>query len=313
MPAGGMHGQFGLKAETTWGTAVVVDRFYELRSEDITATFERVESEAIRSGQLHARSDDWTTGVTRVAGSFAVDLTTKNMALLFRHALGAVATSGAGPYTHTLTPGNKAGLGLTMQAGRPGSAGTVHPFTWAGCKLSGFELSFAVDEVASVTFPVVGKSQTTATALATANYTASNALLAFTHGSILIGGAAAKVKGGTLTYDTPLNTDRVFVGDSTINEPLENGRREATFSLDCEFDDLTAYNRIVNGTEAALSIAFTRGADSVTFAGNARFDEGTPTLDDMDLLDLTLTGKLVATAADSTALTVTVVSSEATP
>lgn len=313
MPAGGLYGQLGLAAESEYATPVVVSRFYELLSESIEAEFARVESEGIRSGQLHIRSDDWTTGLTRVAGDIELELTTKNMALPFRHALGSIATTGTGPYTHEITPGSKQGLGLTVQVGRPGSAGTVHPFTFAGMKVEGFELSFALDETARVTFPVVGKSQSTATGLAAASYTASNALLAFTHGSILVAGAAAKVKGGSVTYATPMNTDRVFLGDTTINEPLENGRREATFSIDCEFEDLTAYNRIVNGTEAALSLAFTRGADSVTVAGNARFDGGTPTLDDMDLLDFTLTGKFVATAADSTAITVTVVSSEATP
>ncbi len=313
MPAGGLHAQFGVAAETVWGTPVTVTRFYELLSEDIAAEFARVESEAIRAGQLHIRSDDWTNGVNRFTGSFDTELSTKNMALLFRHALGSVATTGTGPFTHTITPGSKAGLGLTMQAGRPGSGGTVHPFTWAGGKISGFELSFAVDETARVSWDVVAKSQTTATVLATANYTASNALLAYTHGSITIGGGAAKVKGGSVTYTVPLNVDRVFVGDDEISEPLENGRREATFSLDCEFEDLTAYNRIVNGTEAAISLAFTRGTDSVTVSGNARFDGDNPTIDDMDLLDLTLTGKFAATAADSTAFQVVVVSSESTP
>lgn len=314
MAAGGFNGQFGLKAESTYGTAVVVDRFYELLNEEIDFDPTRVESEGIRSGQRHIRSDDWTTGVGRVSGGLDLELATKNMALLFKHLLGTVNTSGAGPYTHVITPGDKTGLGLTMQSGRPGSGGTVHPYTWAGCKLTGGELTFEVDKIAKLHLDVLGKSQTTATGLASASYTASNNVLAYSHGALTVAAAAIKAKSGSIKWDIPMADDRIFVGDTTINEPLENGRREASFSLDCEFEDLTAYNRIVNGTEAALSLAFTRSSDSITVAGNVRFDPpGTPALNGMDLLSLTLTGKFVATAADSTAMTVTVVSSEATP
>lgn len=313
MPAGGLHGQLGLKAEATYGTAVTVDRFYELVSEEITTEFARVPSSGIRSGQLHARSDDWTTGLNRVSGGIDLEMSTKNMALLFRHALGSVSTAGAGPYTHTITPGSKQGLGLTIQVGRPGSAGTVHPFTFEGCKIVAIEVSFELDQPVQVRLEIVGQSQTTATALATASYTASNALLAYTHGAITLGGSAVKVKSGSWRYETPMNTDRVFLGDDEISEPLENGQRVGSFSLECEFEDLTVYNRVVNGTEAALSLSFTRSTDSITIAGNVRCDSGTPVLDGMDLLDVTIEGQHIATAADSTAVTVTVVSGEATP
>lgn len=317
MAAGGLNGQLMLKAEATYGTAVTPDRSYELRDEgeSIDAAYGRVESDAQRAGQRHMRSEDWTTGTTRVAGDFNIDLSTKNMALLFRHLLGAVSTTGpsSGQYTHAISAGDKTGLGLTIQAGRPSSDGTVQPYTWAGCKLRRGELSFEVDKIVPVKFGVLGKSQTTATALATASYTASNQLLSYTHGAITVGGSAIKVKSGTWTYTTPLKDDRFFLGDVTVNEPLENGRHESTFELNCEFESLTAYNRIVNGTEAALSLAFTRSTDSVTIAGNVRFDSGTPHLAGKDLLEVTLSGKFIATGADSTAVTVTVVSSEATP
>lgn len=313
MAAGGFNGQLGLKAETVYGTPVVVDRFYELLGESIEADYARVESEGIRSGQRHIRTDDWTTGVNRVSGDIDLELTTKNMALLFKHGMGAVNTSGAGPYTHVITPGDMTGLGLTVQVGRPSSDGTVQPFTVAGAKIPGWEVSFDLDQTTRFKPSIIGKSITTATGLATASYTSSNNLLAFTHGALTLGGSAVKVRSGSVKYETPLNTDRAFLGDTTISEPLENGRREATFSLECEFESLTVYNRIVNGTEAALSLAFTRSTDSVTVAGNVRCDGGNPTLSSLDLLGITLTGKFVATAADSTAVTVTVVSSEATP
>lgn len=309
----GIAGQLGLAAESTWGTPVTVTRFYELISESISYEIARIESEGIRSEQRVIRSDDWTPGTKRVSGSVELELSTKNMALVFVHALGGLSTSGAGPYTHTITPATLTGKGLTVQVGRPSSDGTVQPFTFDGVKITAWELAFELDQIVKLTLELVGQDQTTGTALATASYTASNSLLAFTHGAITVGGSAVKVKSGTIRGENPLNLDRVFLGDTTINEPIENGRREYTFDLACEFESLTALNRIVNGTEAALSVAFTRSTDSITVTGNLRFDEGMPALEGFDVLEQPLSGKFVATAADSTAITVAVVSGEATP
>ena len=315
MPIGsGISGQLGLVAEVTYGTAVTVTRFYELRGETFELDIPRIESEGIRADQRVIRSDDWTTGVNRVKGGFEVDLTTKNMALLFSHSLGTIAApSGSNPYTHVITPGSLTGKSLTVQVGRPSSDGTVQPFTFAGTKIADWTLGFELDKLASYAVGTVSKSVTTATALATASYTASNDLLAFTHGALTIGGSAVKVKKGSVKGTNPLNTDRAFMGDTTISEPLENGRRDYSFDLTTEFDGLTNYNRFVNGTEAALSLSFTRGSYSVTVAGNVRCDAGNPNLSGMDILELPVTGKFVATGADSTALTITVVSAEATP
>lgn len=309
----GISGQLGLKEETTWATAVTVDRFYELLSESVGYKIARIESDGIRSGQRIMRSDDWGAGTKRVSGPISLELSTKNMALLFKHAMGSVATTGAGPYTHTCTAGDLTGKGLTIQAGRPSSDGTVQAFTWNGCKIADWDLVFELDKHVKLNLGIVGKDQTTATGLASASYTSSNSLLSYTHGAITVGGSAIKVKSGSIKGVNALDTDRLFVGDTAISEPLENGRREYTFDLKCEFESLTALNRIVNGTEAALSLAFTRSTDSITITGNLRFDEGMPNLANMGILEQPLSGKFIATAADSTAITVAVISSESTP
>lgn len=314
MPTGsGISGQLMLAEESTWGTAVTVTRAYELLSESIDYELARVESEGIRSGQRVIRSDDWTTGTRRVSGSVELELTTKNMALLFKHAMGSVVTSGAGPYTHTCTPGDLTGKGLTIQVGRPSSDGTVQPFTFNGAKVSGWELGFGLDETTRLTLNVVGKDQSTGTSLAVASYTASNDLLAFTHGAITVADSAIKVKSGSVKGENPMNTDRIFLGESTVNEPIENGRRDYTFDFTAEFESLAALNRVVNGTEAAVSLSFTRSGSSVTVTGNVRFDKGMPSLGGFEMLEQPLSGRFVATGADSTAITVAVVSTEAAP
>jgi hypothetical protein len=308
----GISGQLGLKAETAWGTAVTVDRFYEIISENIQLDQDRVESAGIRSGQRVLRSDDWTRGQRKVSGPIEFELSTRNTALLLQHALGTI-TSMAGPTPGTITPADLTGLGLTVQAGRPDVAGTVIPYTWNGGKVASWELAASVGDIAKLTLDMVYKDQTTATALASASYTSGLALFAFTHGAVTIGGTTTSVRNISIKGDNALDKERFFVGGSLISEPLEAGRREFTFDMELDHNGTVVPGRIDSGTEAAMTLTFTSGGSIVSLTTNARFDSGFGNLSGMDILSQPLSGKLVATAADSTALTIVVTSGETAP
>ena len=308
----GISGQFGLKAETAWGTAVTVDRFYEIVSENIQMEQERVESEGIRSGQRVLRSDDWTRGQKKVSGPIEFELSTRNMALLFEHSLGTV-TSMAGPTPGTLWPADLTGKGFTAQVGRPDVAGTIIPYTFNGGKVASWELAAQVGEIAHYTIDAVFKDQTTATALASASYTSGLGLFAFTHGAVTIAGSTVSVRNVSIKGDNALDTERFFLGGTSISEPLEAGRREYTFDLELDHNGTVVPGRIDSGTEAAMVLTFTSGGSIVSLTTNARFDGAFANLAGMDILTQPLSGKLVATGADSTALTVVVTSGETTP
>lgn len=307
----GLAAQLMMAAEVTPGTAVTPSKAYKHRSENIALEIDRLESEGIQSGKRVLRSDDWTPGTQRVMGDVELELTTKNWAFLFSHMLGTVATSGAGPYTHTATPGDLSGKSLTVQAGRPGTDGTVRAFTWAGMKVASWSLSASVDELALVTLSLVGMTETTATALASASYTSSNALFSFVHGSLSVAGSSFPVKEVELNGDNGLDAERFFLGQPTTSEPLEATLREYGGSLTADFVDLTAYNRFVNGTEAALVLTFTRGADVIQITTNVRFDGTSPEVGGLEILEQALDFKCVGASTDAGAITVVVTSSEA--
>lgn len=311
----GISAQLMVAEESTWGTAVTVTRAYELRSEGIGHDIGRINSDGIRSGQRVQRSEDWLPGAEKISGSVELELSTKNWALLGKHMMGSVSTSGAGPYTHTLTTGDLTGKGLTVQVGRPDVSGTVQPFTFAGCKVAGWELSCEAgnEEPALVTLDLVGKSETTATALATASYTASNALFAWPHLAVTIAGSGVSWRSFSIKGTNPFKDDRYKGGATTIDEPIENGMREYTGSITLDFDTLTQYNRYVGGNEAALVATFTRSTDIIAITTNARFDGIPPAVDNRDLLQVEIPFKCVGPTTDASAITVAVTSSEATP
>src|ERR1051325_1808318 len=234
MPTGsGISGQFGLAAESVWGTPVTVTRFYEIVSEKIELKAERTESKGLRSGQRVMRSDDWVAGERKVSGPIEFELSTRNAALLFQHAFGTIQNLGT-TTPGTVIPSDLTGLGLTVQVGRPDVAGTVIPYTFNGGKVASWELACAVGEIAKLTLDMVFKDQTTATALASASYTSGLGLFTFVHGAVTIGGSTVSVRTLSLKGDNALATERFFLGGSLISEPIEAGQREYTFEMELD-------------------------------------------------------------------------------
>lgn len=317
MPTGsGLSAQLMMAAETTYGTWVTPNRTFEFISESLTQEIERVESSAIRADARLMRSDDWVPGIQRVTGDIELELSTKNWAFLFGHMLGGtVITTGAGPFVHTYNgPASLTGKSLSIQVGRPSIDGVVRPFSIAGCKIPSWELSAEVGtDPVPVTLSIDGKSETTATALATPAYTASNNLFAFTHGAVTVGGASVPTRSITLSCERPMNTDRYYLGQATKSEPIENDRADITGDLALDFTDLTQYNRFTGATEAAVVLTFTRGADAVQFTMNCRFDGTTPEVGGYDILEQPVPFKVIASTTDASGFSAAITSSEATP
>lgn len=310
--ASGLAGQLGFAAESTYGTFVAPTRYLELTSSNVKFERERIESNGIRAGRrvLHR----WTPGVQRVAGDVEFELAPQGFALLWSHILGGVSTSGSNPYTHTITPGDLAGKSLSLQIGKPDIGGVVRPFTYLGCKVTAAELSASVNEYATMSVSFYGNHLDTAQTLGTATYPTGLTPFDFTKGSVSLAGSGFDVKEITVSIDNGLAVDRHFIRSTTperSKEPLESTRREITGSMTADFTDLTALNRFINGTEAALVLTFNAGAAAqTTITMNVRFDGEDPDLGS-ELLEQPLQFKAVSSTSDAAAITVAVVNADA--
>lgn len=298
----GIDAQWGFAAESTYGTGVTVDTFLPLVSEGMKRNEAFTESEGIIAGRRHLTSDQWNSGDLDISGPVQTELHEHDVHVLLEHCLGG--SSGSGPWT--ITPATLSDLGLTMQFGVPGVGGTVHPFTYAGCKIASWELACAAGQVATLGLDVVAQTVTTGTALASASYTSGNKPFKFTGGTLTIAGSGVNTKEVTLSGDNSLNVSRRFLGVNTIAEPVEMGLRPYTGSVMAEFEDLTAYNRFVNHTEAALVLTFSANSSSIAITTNVRFDGETPEISGRDVVEQPLPFTCIASGADSTAISIVV-------
>jgi hypothetical protein len=306
----GLSAQLMTSEEVTYGTPVVCDRGFEFRDESLKLEIERIESTALRSGTRVLRSDRWAAGAKNVSGDITMDLTNKSQGRWWKHAFGGVATAQPDAvgnptvYKHTFTPGDIP-VGQTIQVGRTDVGGTTRAFTYHGCRISSWEMACAVGDIASVKFSILGEDEDTGTALASISYPASLALMTFVQGSVSIGGSAANIKAATVSGNNGLAEDRFFLGSQLRKAPLENAMREYTGSLEAEFEDLTAYNRFVNGTEAELILLFQGATISgvykyeVKVTANVRFDGETPTVGGAEIVPQNLPFKVVDNSTTS--------------
>lgn len=305
---GGSDGQIGFKTEAVVGTAVVVDKFLPFVSESIKQPIEYLDSKTLTARHTIKATK---AGTQAVEGGITTELANTSLATLLKHMFGTIVTTGAGPYTHTATPGPLTGKSMTIQGGKPDAAGVVHPFTYAGCKIGGWTISANTGEIASLELNILGMTETTATGLAVASYDATWAPFVFREAAVTVAGSPSNnVRSVSISGENQLS-HRFRLGSGFSKEPLQAGLRPYTGTISADFDGLTDYNRYVNGTQAALVVAFNNGTQTLTFTMNVQFVGETPTVGGFDLVEQPLPFRCISATSDAAAITAVLVNSEA--
>lgn len=310
----GMNSSLGFVTEAAYGTYLAPTRWVPHVSAPLEHEIERLESGGIIAGRRILDSDQWAPGNIVAGVPLGLELYDRSIGMLFTHMFGSVVTSGVGPFTHTFTPGDLSGKSLTMQIGAPNSTdGTVHPFSLLGCKIASWELGLAAGEVATLGLDVVAKDVSTGQALVAPSYASGIGIgLTFVGAAVTLAGSAYKTKEISLAGDNMLDAERRFIGQQTIDEPLEADLREYTGTINSELFDLVAYTRFVSGTTAALVLSLARGTSTCTITMNVRFDGEPPKVEDRGIVPNALPFKCVGDT-DAAAITAVLVNSDALP
>jgi hypothetical protein len=261
----GLDGQLGVKAETTWGTPVTVDRFFEFNSETLEEVLGWLEPTGIRAGQKYKRGARARVARRGTAGQVTMEHATRGMALWWKHALGSAITAPTqiettAAYKSIITPGDFRGLGLTVQVGRPeAGTGTVRPFTYSGCKVSGWTISVTDNAIPTLQLTLDGREESTTAPLAAATYLDGTTVFDFSQASLRLGGTVATasgettISGGTavatvvrefnVSGTVPMANERYGLGNAgRKSQQLENGTPTVTGSLAAEFSKEELYD-----------------------------------------------------------------------
>jgi hypothetical protein len=200
-----------------------------------------------------------------VDGNFSTELTPL-LGLLFKHALGTVATTGAGPYQHIFTVGSLP-TGLWVEKG---FTDISQYFQFNGCKIGSMGFSFSGrGGVAPLNIDIMGAKQTIDTSSADASPdTLSHSPFQNFEGAIEEGGSAiAIVKDVDFTIANNLDGDQYCIGADGERAEIPEGVVAVTGSITALFQSITLYNKAVNFTESSLKLTMTKGSGDGT-AGN---------------------------------------------
>lgn len=257
----GLSGQLGVKKESTFGTAVAVDRFYEFNTESVDLQKTVVQGMGLRAGGQVAKAVRRVLTATMVSGDIELDLPAKGLGLLLSAATGSTPAGvtnagGTGKY-FDFTLADMYGSSYTCQVGVPQFNGTVTPKTVAGVKVNSFELSVDNVGMAKGKFSIDGKSMTTSgagpAALQGASYPATNNLFHFAQGSITVNGSpVGDIRDFSITVDNALKTDRFNLGGSTKSEQVIAGFRKITGKMSVEFNSTTYLDAYVADSSVAI-------------------------------------------------------------
>lgn len=283
--ATGLSGQVGFVAETTVGTAVTVTKFVEFLNESLKREAGWQRSAGLRAGQGYVRTGRLQQTSFTVNGGLSLEVPDRGVGLLWKHSLGSTITvptqiAATTAYEQIHIPGSKAGMGLTMQVGRPEAAYpvVVRPFTYRGVKITEWEFSIEDGGFAQWSLTLDGWEEDVATALAVASFPTGGDLFNWRHATTFKIGGTASTTGGKITIAggtpattvfktftirgaTPMDVERRGLGGGGVKkEQFENDNPGLTGTLGGEFTSRTEiYDLVRSGASTALEINFDTG------------------------------------------------------
>jgi Phage tail tube protein len=288
--ASGLSGQCGTVAESTYGTAVTVTRFWEFLSENFVWNPGYLDGQGLKAGQAYQRSTRTTKTQIDVNGDITLEHTSgeaasvaaDSMGWWWKQALGSTITTPTvvlgTAFKQIHTPGSKAGFSSTIQWGRPQILSTtVQPHTFTGCKITDWEFSCSDNTIAQLKLTLDGRDESTSIGLAAASYPTPNGLFTFAHATnFKLGGTpttasgettiasgvavASAVNGIVITGSTPMKVDRRGLGNAGLkNEPIENAIPTITGTLTTEYySRAELYDVFKLGTITAMQLDFSK-------------------------------------------------------
>lgn len=279
---GALDQQVGIVNEVTYGTSVVVTKFYEFNQEAITETEGRTEGDPLRVGTFTKRSDRFTPYFSGAAGSLQMDVMTKGFGYWLQHMLGTTVTTGPAEtsvYTHTGTMSDLIGKFFTLQVARPfHPSGTVQAFTYSGGKVTKWQLSNSVDGNLVADLDVDFQQVATATALATASYPAGMENFTWAGGQVTVAGANFDITELSVAGDNGLDVGRRQIRANTLKKEPTGGRRDVTWSMKADFQDLTQRTLVHSATAAGALAQIVATWNGPTLLGSTLFPKLTLTI-----------------------------------
>jgi hypothetical protein len=301
----GLSGQFGAKAEGTWGTYTAPDHWYEVIPPVALGKRQNtVVLGGIAAGRVTPLFTRRVITTKDAGGTFTMQVPNTKFGLLVNSIFGGTPTvaqqGGTIAYlqTHTINS-DIAGKSLTIQVGVPQADGTVKCFSFLGSKVKSLECSVEIGGATMATFDVDCKDLDESQTLTAASYPITVAPFHWGQSGVKIHntyGSEAAVSGVrkvSVKFERPMADGLYYQGNLGLkNQQITNDNLNITGVITADFLDKTVFNdRFTAGTGFAFLWECVGPIIASTFAETFRIklpkcalDGDTPTIDSMDVV-----------------------------
>jgi len=317
-----LDASIGIKEETTFGTAVAVDRFPEFVSETMQFKNTYAQAEGRRAGSRMRRTAGRVLEKVDAGGSITLEAVTKGLGLWLDAALGSASstvTADAGAYLQVHTPAATGpSKSFTIQKGLPPvGGGAVHAYTFPGSMCEQLQIDFS-GPIVKIILDWISREVVTSEAYASPSYVVGAEPLTFVGGEIYIGATVTKptattpattageavafVKSGSVTIKNNLDGDGYNLGGAgKRTRKSERGMADVSGSLDIELQGTTMRDALLNQTALSLLLNFTHPS-TIGTSSNPMLQVYIPTIMFNDSLPQDNGGKPIVTSMNFEAL-----------
>ncbi len=241
---------FGFGEESVHGTPVAATDWSEIISESVMLTREPVVKESMR----RISESETYQPVKRVGGDVNLEGMYDGQLKLWKHALGTVVDSGAGPdFLHTFTLADDVPTpGMTFAIGRE-----IQNFRYPGGKINTVNITIEAGGLLKVTLGITAQDEIKFTVGAATFPT--ERIIPFNQGIFYVGGVATTIKSFSLDINNNLDMERDVLSSETVEEQVRTGLREITGSFTRVFqtaDVAALYDLYAAMTDEALRLEF---------------------------------------------------------
>lgn len=282
-----------------------------LPGETIDLDVAKIETPTLSGALLFQSATSVRQGRKRVSGNTPLLLWNRGEALLTEAMLGAIATTGSGPYTHTATPAKDL-PSYTMQVSFGGTTDTIVKQA-TGMMVDSWEIALAAGENATLGIDWVGKDMAFSTADAL-DGSVPTGLSAYTYvdGTVTVGGASVGcVKNITIAGANNLASDDQCLGSSVISDQERGQFCEITGNIDFELEktDIGYLTDFVAGTQKTVVLTLANSPSSITITFTMQWQTGiTPKVSGTEKLTVSGPFKAYVTSGNTDAQTFSIVS-----
>ena len=249
----------GIGEESTWGTAVSRVNWRPVISSNLLRTIERIPRPNLQTGAAGVMRRSHLTASDSAGGTCSIEQTYENTGMWIKHLMGASATTGSGPYTHTYTLGTLP-TGLTIENVR----GTGTSEVFEGCRIASGSFNISAGGVLQMDFDVIAETSAARGTAPTPSYGAGDTVVLHSHaGQFGFNSASYDLVSMSLTVNNAL-ARRQLLGSAVTKQPLRSDFQSVELSVEIEVED-ALYQSMLADDQGDATITFSSGAMSVAF------------------------------------------------